>query len=58
MGERDNKPSLSKQKGWIGYVRADWDAIRENWDDVDWDGGTLEPKDEVKDKNGKIIQTW
>jgi hypothetical protein len=57
MGDSDNKRSWSMRKGWIGYVRADWDAIRKNWDDVDWTTGP-KPKEEKKDEMGKIIQKW
>lgn len=55
---KENRPTMRKQKGWIGYVRSDY-INNENHDKIDWTtGGTKKPKAVEKDIMGKEIQKW
>jgi len=59
MGERDNKRGISKQKGWPGFVHGYAEYIRKaDWDKITWGKRTKNPKEESRDKMGRIIQKW
>jgi hypothetical protein len=55
---KENKPLMRRQKGWIGFVRHYKNYIENgSYDDMDWSNGA-KPKEETRDKMGKIIQKW
>lgn len=55
MGENNHNLSLSKRKGWIGFVRSYKDVIENgNWEKVDWGKGTKKPKKVEKDGNRTV----
>jgi hypothetical protein len=58
-GESSRPPvSLSKQKGWIGFVRDYRKYIETgNYDDIKWDKKSKAKKVEEK-KNGRTIYTF
>ena len=50
---------MRRQKGWTGFVRSYRNYIENgSYDNVKWGDRTQEPKEEVRDKMGKIIQKW
>ena len=58
----ENKPLMRNRKGWKGYVWTykDWQekvVLGGLWDQMDWNNGE-KPKEETRDKMGKIIQKW
>jgi hypothetical protein len=62
MSTQDQGGGLRRMKGWIGYVwnYPDWQekvVLGGLWDNMDWTNGE-KPKEEIKDKMGKIIQKW
>jgi len=59
---KENRPTLRNRKGWKGFVwnYPDWQRkVVEGklWDQMDWTNGK-QPKEETRDKMGKLIQKW
>lgn len=54
MDQRDKKPLMRRQKGWIGFVRSYKKYIESgNYDEIKWGEGTVKPKDVEVDHMGK-----
>jgi hypothetical protein len=55
---KENRPLLRRQKGWPGFVHGYKKFIETvDWESIDWTNGE-KPKEESRDKMGKIIQKW
>lgn len=59
---KENRPTLRNRKGWKGFVWTYPDWVKKVidsglWDEIDWTNGA-KPKEETRDKMGKIIQKW